>query len=94
MGKRLDGAGVVEDEDEICKLEADLATEAGTGRRDSAWSAPCAVGQASYYEAAAKAARAEEAGLEDGDNGETLGIGENRGRDDLVRTEGLARVDK
>ena len=94
LGEGLDGVGIVEDEDEVGQLEADLAAEAGTGGGDGAGRAPAAVGEAGDDQAAAETGGAEEAGLEDGEDGEALCAGEDRGRDDLVRTESLAWVDE
>jgi hypothetical protein len=94
LGKSLDGGHVVEDEDKVGKLKADLAAEAGTGGRDGAGGAPGAIGQSRDDETAAEASGAKEAGLEDGNDGEALGAGENRGGDDLVGTEGLFGVDE
>lgn len=94
LGKCLDGAGIVEDEDEVGKFETNLATEAGASSGDSTRGAPGAIGEACDNEATAEATRSEEAGLEDGDDGEALGVGENVGRDDLFGAEGLARADE
>lgn len=55
---------------------------------------PGAVSQTRYNDAGAETGTTEEAGLEDGHNGETFGICEDIGRDDLVGTEGLFGVDE
>jgi hypothetical protein len=94
LGKRLDSLGVVEDEHKISQLEADLAADAGTTGRDGTRSAPGAIGKPSDDEAATEATGADEAGLENGEDGEALGVGEDRRRNDLVGTKGLARVDE
>lgn len=94
LGKRLDGLGVVEDEDKVGQLEADLAADAGTAGRDGAGGAPGAIGEPGDDEAATEAAGTDEAGLEDGDDGEALRVGEDRRRDDLVGAKSLARVDE
>lgn len=94
MGESLDGGGVIEDEDEIGKLEADLAADASASGRNSTGSAPGAIGQSGNDETAAEATGSDEAGLENGDDGEALGICQNRRWNDLVGSEGLARVDE
>lgn len=92
LGKRLDSLGVVEDEDKISQLKADLTANAGTTGRNGSRSAPRAIGKPGDDEAATEATGADEAGLEDGEDGEALGVGEDRRRNDLVGTKGLARV--
>lgn len=94
LRKRLYGAGVVEDEDKVGQLKANLAAKAGAGRGNGRGRAPGAFGQARDDEAAAEAAAAEEAGLEHRDDGQALGVGEDRGRDDLFGAKRLAGVDK
>ena len=64
-----DGGGVVEDEDEVGDLDADLAAEAAAGGGDGRGRGPGAVGEAGDDEARAEARRAQEAGLDDGDDG-------------------------
>jgi hypothetical protein len=44
--ERLDGCGVVEDEDEICELETYLATKTPTDGAYGGGSRPAAIGQA------------------------------------------------
>lgn len=94
LSKRLDSLGVVEDKDKIGQLEADLTADAGTAGRDSTRSAPGAIGKPSDDKTATEATGADEAGLEDGEDSETLSVGEDRRRNDLVGTKGLARVDE
>jgi hypothetical protein len=94
LAEGLDGAGVVEDEDEVGQLEAYLAAEAGAARGDGGGRAPAAVGEARDDEARAEARGAEEASLDDGQDGEALGVSEDRRRYDFLGTEGLARVDE
>jgi hypothetical protein len=72
LGEGLDGRDVIEDEDEVGELKADLATKAAAYRRDGARSGPTAVGEAGDDEATSEAAGAEEAGLEDGEDREAL----------------------
>jgi hypothetical protein len=53
---------------------------------------PAAVGQSSHNNTRPEASTAEEAGLEDGHDGQTFGICEDVWRNDLVRAKGLGRV--
>ena len=64
MGEGLDCAGVVEDEDEVGELEADLAAEAGAGCGDRGGGGPGTVMEAGDNEAAAETGGAEEAGFD------------------------------
>lgn len=94
LRKSLDRVVVVEDEDEVGKLEADLPTEASADRRDGARGAPVAVRQARDDEAATETTRAEEAGFQNCDDGEALRVAQYGRRDDLVGPEGLPGVDE
>lgn len=94
MAEGLDGAGIVEDEDEVGQLEAYLPAEAGASRGDGGGCAPASVGEARNHEAGTEASGAEEAGFDDGQDGETFGVGEDGGRDDLFGTERLPWVDE
>jgi hypothetical protein len=94
LSKCADGRGVVEDEDEVGQLEADLAANASADGPDCRGSRPRAVSETGNDDAGAEAARADKAGLEDGEDGEALCVGEDRGRDDLVGAERLAGVDE
>lgn len=55
---------------------------------------PGAIGQAGDDNARAETGTTEEAGFEDGHDGETLCICEDLGRNDLVGAKGLFRVDE
>ena len=72
MCEGLNGGGVVEDEDKVCELEADLAAETTADGADGGGGGPGAVVEAGDDDAGAEAAGTEEAGFEDGDDGETL----------------------
>jgi hypothetical protein len=45
LGEGLDGRGVVEDEDEVGQLEANLATKTGASGSDGGGSGPGPVGK-------------------------------------------------
>ena len=94
MRKRLDCVGIVEDEDEIGQLETDLATKTRTSSRDRARCAPRAIRKTCDNEAATESGGAEEAGLDNREDGEAPRRGEDRGRNDLVRPEGLSGIDE
>lgn len=73
LGECLYGGGVVEDEDEVGQLEANLATEARAAGGDGRGGGPGAVGEAGDDEAGAEAGGAEEAGFDDGEDCKALG---------------------
>lgn len=72
MGEGLDGGRIVEDENEVGELEADLATKACAAGCDGGRGRPGAVGQAGDDEAGTEAGGAEEAGLDNCEDCEAL----------------------
>ena len=59
----LDGAGVVQDEDEVGQLDTDLATETGASRRNGGWGTPAAVGETGDDKAGTETGGAKETGF-------------------------------
>ncbi|KAH9822014.1 hypothetical protein Tdes44962_MAKER10298, partial [Teratosphaeria destructans] len=90
----LDRARIIQYKDKVRQLEADLSAKPSSDGPDGGGCGPRAVRQTGDDHAGAKATGSEEAGFEDGEDGEALGVGEDGGRDDLVGTEGLSGVDE
>jgi hypothetical protein len=74
LRKGPDRRCVVEDEDKVCEFEADLSTKAAADGPDGGGGGPRSVGETSDYDAGTEAGCAEEASLEDGEDGETLDL--------------------
>lgn len=72
MRESLDSRGIIEDKDEVGKLEANLTTESGASGCDGGRSGPGAVGEAGNDETRAETCRAEEAGFNDSEDGKSL----------------------
>lgn len=71
-----------------------MATKTSARSRNGAGSTPRPIWKSGDDQTATKSSGSEEAGFEDSDDGEALGIGENSRRDNLVGTKRLAGVDE
>lgn len=80
----LDGRARVEDDEELCELDADLEAEACAGGADCRGGGPGAVFEAGDDDACAGPPAEEEAGFGDREEAEALCLAEDRGRDDVV----------
>lgn len=85
---------IVENKYKVGQFEADLTAKAGTGCRNGTGSTPRSVRKSRDDETAAKSSRSEEAGFENSNDGEALGVCEYGRRNNLVGTKGLSRVDE
>jgi hypothetical protein len=92
--KSSHGTGVVEDEHEVRKLEADLSAETSSYSAYCGGRRPRSIRESRDYNTASETAAAQETSFEDGKNGQTFGIGENLRWDDLIGAEGLLGVDE
>jgi hypothetical protein len=88
------GTGVVEDEDKVRKLEADLSTETTSYGADRRGRRPRSISESCDYNTASETTTAQETSFEDGENGQTFGIGKNLRWDDLIGAKGLLGVDE
>jgi hypothetical protein len=94
LSKRLHGAGIIENEDKVCELEADLSAESTSNGSDSGGRRPGSVSQSCDNDTTTEATTSQETSLEDGENGQAFGVCENLRWDDFVGTEGLLWVDE
>jgi hypothetical protein len=92
--KSSHGTGVVEDEDKVRKLEADLSAETTSYSSDRGGRRPRSIRESRDYNTTSETATAQETSFENGENGQTFGIGENLRWDDLIGAEGLLGVDE
>lgn len=72
LGKCSYGSSIVQDEDEVGELETNLSTEAAANGTDGRGRRPRSIGETSDHDARAESRCAEEAGLEDSEDGEAL----------------------
>ncbi|KAI6769030.1 hypothetical protein HG531_010134 [Fusarium graminearum] len=72
-----DSARIVKDKDEISQFEANLTTKACTRGRNSTRGTPATVGKPGDDETTTEPSGAEEAGLENSNDGEAFRVGEN-----------------